>query len=206
MDEIKTSNFFNGNRKTFKIPNKNTPFYFELCLLDLEKLNFISNNNVKNLIAIFKKMELYNQEDDLKNLIKENSTRSVSKEDKNFEKEKKMFLDINIDKPKSKLKMNLEQDNTNQAALTQEQQLLTLPSISNGSILKNCYAMNELAPGIALIISNEYFYTETDEKYKVKDFVTYIIVNTNRLTFVTFRIYYLNQTKVYTTEKALKLM
>lgn len=156
--EVQQDPFF--KKKPFKTPHLNGNFYFELYLLDLEHLNYISKDNVKNLARICKQLELFDIEDDLKRHVKSETT--TRKFDENFEKEKKLFVDVEKS-IKEENKVQLVQDNTNEASLTQEQQSPSLPSIPGG----NCYPMNVDSPGIALIINNEYFFTELEEQFKV---------------------------------------
>lgn len=161
--EVQKDSFF--KKKPFKTPHLNGNFYFELYLLDLEYLNYISKDNVKNLARICKQLELFAIEDDLKRLVKNEATpttKNVVNADENFEKEKKLFVDVEKS-IKVENKVQLVQDNTNGASLTQQQQAPSLPSIPGG----NCYAMNVDSPGIALIINNEHFFTEIEEQYKV---------------------------------------
>lgn len=148
------------NRKTLRIPDEHDPFYFELPLLDLEFLNYISLNNLNNLKRIFKEMEMFHIEDKLKSFKNQTVVRDISYENQNLELEKKLFLNNPISK-----KLQLVQDNINETSITQEQS--SLSSIQNGSLAGNYYPMNQSTPGIVLIISNKYFFTEIEEQYKV---------------------------------------
>lgn len=149
-----------AQRKTFRIPTKNQDFYFELYLLDLERFNFITSSNAQNLARVFKQMGMFERESDLKQIVQENE---MTHETQNFEIEKKMF--IGVVETKKATNCKLEQDNTNETSLNNGDQ--SLPSIASVSNMGNCYDMNLSTPGIALIISIEFYYTELEEEYKV---------------------------------------
>lgn len=151
--------------KTFKVPHERNNFYFELYLLYLEGLDFISQNNVKKLAGIFKELGMYKVEDDLKDFAVNKVVRVSTMEEQNFEKEKKLF--VNVTKNKTCTKPFMQLDNTNKTSLTSESSSLASSSMSTPSMLPGSYQMNPSTPGIALIISNEYFFTEIHEEYQV---------------------------------------
>lgn len=136
--------------KTFRIPDDDEKFYFELYLLDLERLNFIESNDAQNLASIFKQMDMLNITSSLECLITKEK-----KNAENFEKEKKLFVGT---AEQQKCKVYLVQDNTKETSLIDEQQ--SLHSIKSSASLTNCYSMSETAPGVALIISNQFFYRD----------------------------------------------
>lgn len=152
-----------AKRKTFRTPPDNETFYFELYLLDLERFNFITSSDAQNLARVFKQMEMFDRENDLKLVRQENEKKHAVCETQNFEIKKKMFVDVVA--TKKPVNCKLEQDNTNETSLTHDQQ--SLPSIATVSNKDNCYEMNLSTPGIALIISIEFYYTEMEEEYKV---------------------------------------
>lgn len=123
-------------------------------------MHFITLNNLQNLARIFKQMEFYTEEDWLKSLGQAIAVRNTIQQELNFEKEKSLFLNDSKSVPKSKMEL----DNTNETSLTSEQQSLSsIPTKSLGGY----YEINPNKPGIVLIISNEHFFTEIQQQYKV---------------------------------------
>lgn len=143
-----------------RFPRKTDDFYFERLLLYLEKISFITLDNVKNLASIFKKMGMDEAENELQQLIKDSEKKNVVSPFQNFEKEKKLLEVAKSAKPGARL----EQDNADETSLTYQQQ--SLPSVSYVS-LENSYTVKESSPGICLIINNKYFYTDIENKVGV---------------------------------------
>lgn len=157
----------NAERKIFRIPDENGKFYFEMCLLDLERLDFITLDDVQNLANTFKAMEMFEIKDDLMHLIKDKVKENTLNVRQNFEKEKKLFIDVESMKETNS---KLEQDNRNETSLSESHQ--SLPSnMSSVNSTSNYYNMNVSTPGIALIISNQYFYRDVDRENQVSTYV-----------------------------------
>jgi caspase 8 len=152
---------------------KNVPFkrfnsYLELYFLDWEVSGYIKQNNWNNLYVILKQMEEFDRCDNLKEIVPvvpENQS-PVRDQRIGVSRVKNKTVDASGSSGPSKKAVNVFEDILNSKSLLDMVSNESSISADNAVYIsdENKYQIDPKNPGFCLIINQENFYTEIDEK------------------------------------------